>query len=90
MTSYSSAGRTLGGRVNVSASSWDLIWSHVHRVLVINLALAVSNLPLLAALAVVAEPWRYPGFFAILSLGIGPSLAAAFAYLATSEVDSQP
>ena len=56
MSSCSSARTPLGGRVNVSASSWDLIWSHVHRVLVINLALTVSNLPLLAALAVVAEP----------------------------------
>lgn len=27
------------------------------------------------------RPWHYPAFFAVLCLGVGPSLAAAFGYL---------
>jgi uncharacterized membrane protein YesL len=76
-------------RLNVGAESWELIWSHVHRVLVVNLGLAVTNLPLLLALAVEHRPWQYPVFFGVLSLGAGPSLAAAFAYLRRSLVDER-
>lgn len=68
-------------RINLSHSSWDLIWSHGHRVLVVNTAVVLTNLPLLAALAMVNQPWRYPVFFALLSLSVGPSLAGVFAYL---------
>ncbi|WP_328432388.1 hypothetical protein [Streptomyces sp. NBC_00453] len=68
-------------RFNVSQGSWDLIWSHVHRVLVVNLVGAVTSLPLLLALAVEPRPWRYPVFFTLLSLLAGPSLAAVFGYL---------
>jgi uncharacterized membrane protein YesL len=68
-------------KLNLSATSWELVWATVHRVLVVNLGLAVTNLPLLVALAVVAQPWRYPVFFGVLALGLGPSLAAAFGYL---------
>ncbi|PZG02976.1 DUF624 domain-containing protein [Micromonospora deserti] len=81
MTAPTTRHRTLSGRVNVSADTWTTIWSFVHRVLVVNLGLAVTNLPLLAALAVVAQPWRYPVFFGLLSISVGPSLAAAFGYL---------
>ncbi len=69
------------GRLNVSAEIWETIWSYVHRVLVINLGVAVTNLPLLLALAVVERPWQYPVFFGLLAVGLGPSLAAAFTYL---------
>ncbi|MFE4057731.1 hypothetical protein ACFXP3_15780, partial [Streptomyces sp. NPDC059096] len=62
-------------RLNVGYGSWDLIWSFVHRVLVVNLGLAAANLPLLAALYTVHQPWRYPVFFGLLSLGIGPGPA---------------
>ncbi|GAB2653837.1 YesL family protein [Kribbella swartbergensis] len=68
-------------RVNVRADAWDLIWSFVHRVLVVNGGLAVGCAPLLGALAVVAEPLRYPVFFWVLALCVGPALAASFAYL---------
>ncbi|MGW1183947.1 hypothetical protein ACWD7Y_24890 [Streptomyces drozdowiczii] len=68
-------------RLNVAHSSWELIWSHVHRVLVVNLGVAAANLPLLAALQAWHEPWRYPLLFGPLLLLLpGPSLAAAFAY----------
>ncbi|TWD82218.1 hypothetical protein FB561_3346 [Kribbella amoyensis] len=69
-------------RVNVGADAWDLVWSFLHRTMVVNLGLAVGGVPLFLALATVAEPWRYPVFFGVLTLPLGPSLAAAFAYLA--------
>lgn len=68
-------------RLTASADTWDLVWSWVGRVLKLNLGIAVTNLPLLAGLLAVEEPWRYPVFFGLLSLGLGPSLAAAFAAL---------
>ncbi|MFI6875389.1 hypothetical protein ACIBL6_18310 [Streptomyces sp. NPDC050400] len=69
-------------RLNVAYGSWELIWSHVHRVLVVNLGIAVTNLPLLLALQMSHQPWRHPVFFGVLLLVLpGPSLAAAFAYL---------
>ncbi|RDG38421.1 hypothetical protein [Streptomyces corynorhini] len=76
-------------RLNVGYGSWDLIWSFVHRVLVVNIGLAAANLPLLAALHLVDRPWRYPVFFGLLSLGIGPSLAAAFGYLRGADGDER-
>ncbi|MFE3743286.1 hypothetical protein, partial [Streptomyces sp. NPDC059134] len=76
-------------RLNVGYGSWDLIWSFVHRVLVVNLGLAAANLPLLAALYTVHQPWRYPVFFGLLSLGIGPSLAAVFGYLRRADDDER-
>ncbi|TDC84957.1 DUF624 domain-containing protein [Micromonospora sp. KC606] len=92
MTTSTTPHRTLSGRVNVSADTWTTIWSFVHRVLVVNLGLAVTNLPLLVALAVVAQPWRYPVFFGLLSISVGPSLAAAFGYLdrASASSDQPP
>lgn len=77
-------------RLNVGADTWELIWSYVHRVLVLNLGLTVTNLPLLVALAVVARPWQYPVFFGVLALGLGPSLAAAFGYLRDAEARDRP
>lgn len=71
----------LTGRLNVSTDAWETIWSYLHRVLVINLGVAITNLPLFVALAVVERPWQYPMFFGLLALGLGPSLAAAFTYL---------
>ncbi|MGR6968063.1 hypothetical protein ACU639_00225 [Streptomyces cynarae] len=72
-------------RLNVAYGSWELIWSHVHRVLVVNLGIAVTNLPLLAALSLTHQPWRHPVPFALMLLVLpGPSLAAAFAYLGGS------
>ncbi|MEU7382378.1 hypothetical protein AB0A91_20765 [Streptomyces sp. NPDC042207] len=68
-------------RLNLDHASWELLWSHVHRVLAVNLGMAVTNAPLLLALGVVHRPWQYPVFFGLLSLGLGPSLAAAFHYL---------
>jgi hypothetical protein len=68
-------------RVNVRADAWDLIWSFVHRALVVNGGLAVGCAPLLCALAVVADPMSYPVFFTLLAVLIGPALAASFAYL---------
>ncbi|TDB74687.1 DUF624 domain-containing protein, partial [Micromonospora sp. KC723] len=92
MTAPTTPHRTLSGRVNVSADTWTTLWSFVHRALVVNLGLAVTNLPLLAALAVVAQPWRYPVFFGLLSISVGPSLAAAFGYLggAAAPTDQPP
>ncbi|MDF6022552.1 DUF624 domain-containing protein [Streptomyces sp. JH34] len=67
-----------------------MIWAHVHRVLVVNLGIAVANLPLLAALQVTHQPWRHPVFFGLLLLVLpGPSLAAAFAYLDAATGDEQ-
>ena len=68
-------------RINVPADAWDLIWSFVHRVLVVNLGLAVATSPLLLALAIVSDPLGYPVFFGLLGLTVGPALAASFAYL---------
>lgn len=77
-------------RLNVAYGSWELIWAHVHRVLVVNLGIAVANLPLLAALHVTHQPWRHPVFFGLSLLALpGPSLAAAFAYLGATTGDEQ-
>lgn len=67
--------------VNMSYGSWELIWSHVHQVLVVNAGLAAGCLPLLAALAATREPWRHPVPFTVLWLCVGPALAGAFGYL---------
>ncbi|ROO59190.1 putative membrane protein YesL [Micromonospora sp. Llam0] len=80
---------SLTARVNVGADTWSVIWSLVHRVLVVNLGLAITNLPLLVALAVVAQPWRYPVFFGLLSVSVGPAVAAAFGYLRQAENDDR-
>jgi hypothetical protein len=68
-------------RVNVPADAWDLIWSFAHRVLVVNLGLALGSAPLLFALAFVADPLNYPVFFGLLAVIAGPAVAASFAYL---------
>jgi hypothetical protein len=73
---------------NVSFGSWELIWSHVHQMLVVNIGLAVTCLPLLAALAATHEPWRYPVPFTLLWLCVGPALAGAFGYLERAADDS--
>jgi uncharacterized membrane protein YesL len=77
------------GRVNVSTDTWELIWSYVHRVLTVNLGLAVANAPLLIALSVVDQQWWYPVFFGLLALGVGPSLAAAFGYLRVADTEGR-
>ncbi|MEV6793508.1 hypothetical protein AB0M87_16210 [Streptomyces sp. NPDC051320] len=87
MSGMPNAGRR--PRLNVAYGSWDLIWSHVHRVLVVNLGLAAANLPLLVALQATHQPWGHPIAFLLLSLGIGPSLAAAFGYLGRAENDER-
>jgi hypothetical protein len=71
----------------VAYGSWELIWSHVHRVLVINLGTVITNLPLLAALRLCHRPWHHPLFFAPLLLLAGPSVAAVFAYLGRAGED---
>jgi hypothetical protein len=77
-------------RLNVAYGSWELIWAHVHRILVVNLAVAVTNLPLLLALQLSHQPWRHPVFFGLLLLVLpGPSVAAAFAYLGATTADEQ-
>ena len=68
-------------RLTLTPTSWDVIWSLVQRVLVVNAGVALTNLPLLAALSIVAQPWRYPVFFGALSLSLGPAVVAAFGYL---------
>ncbi|WP_199791120.1 MULTISPECIES: hypothetical protein [unclassified Streptomyces] len=74
-------------RLNVAYGSWELIWSHVHRVLVVNLGMAVANLPLFAALQLTHQPWRHPLLFGLLLMVLpGPSIAAAFAYLGSSSL----
>lgn len=75
----------LNGRLNVSAGSWEMLWSYLHRVLVLNLGLAVGGLPLIGGLALVSRPWDYPVFFIVLSWCLGPALAAAFGYLAAAD-----
>lgn len=87
MSSTPDAGRR--PRLNVAYGSWDVIWSHVHRVLVINLGLAAANLPLFVALQATHQPWRHPWVFLLLAMGIGPSLAAAFAYLGRAAEDDR-
>lgn len=72
-------------RVNVRPDAWELIWSFAHRTLVVNLGLAVAGLPLMAALSLVAEPWRFPVFFGFLALPLGPAAAAAFGFLASDD-----
>lgn len=66
---------------NVSYRSWELIWSHVHQMLVVNVGFAATCLPLLAALGASHEPWRHPVPFTLLALCVGPALAGAFGYL---------
>lgn len=66
---------------NVSYGSWELIWSHVHQVLVVNAGVAAGCLPLLAALAATHQPWRHPVPFTVLWMCVGPALAGAFGYL---------
>ncbi|GAA0949521.1 hypothetical protein GCM10009554_48290 [Kribbella koreensis] len=72
-------------RVNVRADAWELLWSFAHRVLAVNLVLAVAGTPLMLALGTVATPWRYPFFFGLLVLPLGPAAAAAFGYLAIDD-----
>ncbi|MDR7275024.1 hypothetical protein [Catenuloplanes atrovinosus] len=67
--------------INLSYGTWETVWSFARKALTLNLALALTNLPLLIALAVVAEPTAYPLFFGLLALTAGPSVAAAFGYL---------
>ncbi|MEV0090953.1 hypothetical protein [Streptomyces sp. NPDC050738] len=75
-------------RLNVAHSSWELIWSHVQRILIVNLGVALANLPLLAALQVWHQPWRHPVLFGPLLLLLpGPSVAAAFAFFADTAED---
>lgn len=67
-------------RVNVRADAWEMLWSFAHRVLAVNALLAVAGLPLMLALGAVEAPWRYPFFFGLLALPLGPAMAAAFGY----------
>lgn len=75
-------------RLTLSVDTWELLWSFIHRVSVVNLGLVLGSLPLLFGLLAVAEPWRYPVFFGILVVLAGPTVAAAFSYLA--DEDSRP
>lgn len=72
-------------RVNVGADAWESIWSFAHRVLAVNAVLALAGLPLLLALGAVGTPWRYPVFFGLLALPLGPAAAAACGYLAIDD-----
>jgi hypothetical protein len=74
-------------RLNVAYGSWELIWSHVHQILVVNVGLVVTNLPLLAALQYDHRPWRHALPFIVLALVIGPALAGAFGYLESAGED---
>ena len=65
-------------RVNVRADIWETLWSFAHRVLAVNLLLALAGAPLMLALSLVAEPWHYPVFFGLLALPLAPAVAAAF------------
>jgi hypothetical protein len=78
-SSAAGGGRRL--RLNVSYGSWELLWSHVHLVLVVNAGIAAGCLPLLAGLAATHQPWRHPLPFTVLWLCVGPALAGAFGYL---------
>src|SRR5690242_17877383 len=83
MTSPTTTPGRVGRRLptNVSYGSWELIWSHVHQVLVVNAGFAAGCLPLLAALAATHQPWRHPVPFTLLWLCVGPALAGVFGYL---------
>lgn len=83
MTSPTAASGGAGRRLptNISFGSWELLWSHVHQVLVVNAGVATGCLPLLAALAATHQPWRHPVPFTLLWLCVGPALAGAFGYL---------
>ncbi|MFF1817762.1 hypothetical protein ACFVWG_10740 [Kribbella sp. NPDC058245] len=72
-------------RVNVRADLWETLWSFAHRVLAINLLLALAGTPLMLALSLVATPWSYPVFFGLLALPLAPAAAAAFGYLALED-----
>ncbi|TDD60830.1 hypothetical protein E1263_09425 [Kribbella antibiotica] len=72
-------------RVNVRADLWETLWSFAHRVLAINLLLALAGTPLMVALSLVATPWNYPIFFGLLALPLAPAAAAAFGYLALED-----
>jgi hypothetical protein len=72
-------------RVNVRADLWETLWSFAHRVLAVNLLLALAGMPLMVALSLVATPWRYPIFFGLLALPLAPAVAAAFAYCADDD-----
>ncbi|MFC9689286.1 hypothetical protein ACFTSF_12145 [Kribbella sp. NPDC056951] len=72
-------------RVNVRADLWETLWSFAHRVLAVNLLLALAGAPLMLALGAVAEPWRYPVFFGVLALPLAPAVAAAFGYYADDD-----
>jgi len=67
-------------RLNVRADAWELLWSFAHRVLAVNALLAVAGVPLMLAFGAVDAPWRYPFFFGLLALPLGPAMAAAFGY----------
>lgn len=88
--SMSSAPATGGRpRLNLAYGSWDLIWSHTHRTLLVNLGVAVTNLPLLVALSLCHQPWRHPAPFTLLLFAVGPSLAGAFGYLRRADEDER-
>jgi len=72
-------------RVNVRPDLWDTLWSFAHRVLAVNLLLALAGAPLMLALSMVAEPWHYPVFFGLLAIPLAPAMAAAFAYYADDD-----
>lgn len=75
-------------RVNVRADLWETLWSFAHRVLAVNLVLALAGAPLMLALGLVANPWQYPVFFGLLALPLAPAVAAAFGYY--SDEDPRP
>ncbi|GAB3921134.1 hypothetical protein GCM10029976_007760 [Kribbella albertanoniae] len=72
-------------RVNVRADLWETLWSFAHRVLAVNLLLALAGAPLMLALSLVANPWQYPIFFGLLALPLAPAVAAAFGYYADDD-----
>ncbi|MFB6720961.1 hypothetical protein ACFCV3_12405 [Kribbella sp. NPDC056345] len=72
-------------RVNVRADLWETLWSFAHRVLAVNLLLAIAGAPLMLALSLVASPWQYPIFFGLLALPLAPAVAAAFGYYADDD-----
>ncbi|WP_405060125.1 hypothetical protein OG474_00410 [Kribbella sp. NBC_01505] len=72
-------------RVNVRADLWETLWSFAHRVLAINLLLALAGVPLMVALSLVAKPWNYPIFFGLLALPLAPAAAAASGFLALED-----
>ncbi|MEU7913908.1 hypothetical protein [Microbispora bryophytorum] len=58
--------------------TYEKLFSTVYVGLMINVLLAVTCAPLLAALAIVKDPLASWPFFAVLSLPCGPALAGAF------------